>query len=278
MASLAIKMISFSILSILLLTMWGCDSGGTNESPPSGFSKSVNVFGVMIRATENVPDEKVLHAARIMAEYLDNDEDGSPDNQEVVNEMVRQRASLIMVRDENELESLGEEALGGISVDAAQDLHAIETIPGGAQQNRFDASLEEVLHLITHVGYANVYPDVFGERIGSEVANAMDLARGGQFESIPTSYPDGAWYTYDDQTCDYSCMVTEYTYWALTSILGGQEFPGRLDQIDNEWRLNTREKVESGDPAVYTIMTNPQYNLPSILPDGVYTGINLVLE
>ena len=105
MSSLKNKMTLFSVLVLFTISLWGCDSGGTDEPSVSGFSKSVQVFGVVIRATENVPDVKVLHAANIMAEYLDNDEDGTPDNLHVVNEMVRQGATLIMVRDENELES-----------------------------------------------------------------------------------------------------------------------------------------------------------------------------
>ena len=100
----------------------------------------------------------------------------------------------------------------------------------------------------------------------------MDKARDGRFETVPTSYSEQAWYTYDDETCDYSCMVTEYTYWALTSILGGQEFPGRLAEIQQEWKLNTREKVRLGDPDAYNILTNQAYLLPSELPDGSYAS------
>lgn len=266
------------VLTFCMISWWGCDSGGTNEPPATGFAKSVNVFGVMIRATENVPDEKILHAANIMAGYLDNDEDGVVDNQLVVDAMVSRSAVLVMFRDQNELESLGDELFNSIPLDAGQDLQANETKPGGAAQGQFDASLEEVLHLITHVGYGNVYPDVFGEQIGSEIADAMDLARGGQFESIPSNYPEDAWYTYDDPTCDYSCMVTEYTYWAITSILGAQAFNWRLNEINQEWRLNTREKVADRDPAVFAIITDPQYNLPTVLPDGSYEGSELVLE
>jgi len=142
----------------------------------------------------------------------------------------------------------------------------------GAADAKFDATIEEVLHLITHVGYAGVYPEVFGEAIGSTLANAMDVARGGQFETIPASYPDTAWYTYTDETCNYSCMATEYAYWSLTSILGAQNFDGRFDQIKNEWQLNTREKVQNKDPAVYELLTNEQYALATILPDGNYSA------
>ena len=121
--------------------------------------------------------------------------------------------------------------------DAGQDLGADETIPDwhtNGNTGQFDATLEEILHLITHVGYHNAYPAIFGESTGSSIANAMDVARGGQFTNIPETYSENAWYTYDDETCDYACQVTEYTYWALTSILGAQS--NRLGDIGHEWR------------------------------------------
>ena len=135
---------------------------------------------------------------------------------------------------------------------------------------RFDASLEEVLHLITQHGYAEVYPNIFGENKDSEIAKAMDMARGGYFKNVPNSYPSNAWYTYDDKTCDYSCQITEYTYWALTSILGGQNYPGRLDEIKQEWRLNTKEKVKNSDPIVFSLMTDPRFNLQTNISYGNY--------
>ena len=49
-----------------------------------GFSKYVSVFGVHIFATPDARDEKLLHAAKVMAEYLDNDSDGVPENMLVV--------------------------------------------------------------------------------------------------------------------------------------------------------------------------------------------------
>ena len=60
----------------------------------------------------------------------------------------------------------------------ARGQFAIETDP---RDNRFDAIHEEVLHIITLVGYANVYPIVFGECPGTVLAACLDLARGGHF-------------------------------------------------------------------------------------------------
>lgn len=250
------------------------DSSNSQNTLARFFDKQVAVFGVQIFATANAPDAKVLHAANIMAEYLDNNEDGIPDNQAVVDRLVAANATLIMPATPEESEALFQR-LGQVfkpsDLGAIQDLYASETHPNGAQQGRFDGALEEVLHLITHVGFSAVYPSTFGERVGATIADAMDVARGGQFLTIPQTYPQSAWYTYDDETCDYSCMVTEYTYWALTSILGGQSFNGRLEQINNEWRLNTRAKVENQDNAVFRLLTDQQYGLPSSLPDGTYS-------
>ena len=153
-----------------------------------------------------------------------------------------------------------------------QDLGNNETHPNFVSNGRmgeFDASLEEVLHIINNAGHSAAYPDAFGQNIGSDLANAMDIARGGQFITIPNPYPGNAWYSYYDQTCDYaSCQTIEYLYWAITSILGAQE--NRLDEIDNEWRLNTRQKVKDTDSAIFALLTDPIYKIPTKLPDGTY--------
>lgn len=231
----------------------------------SSFPKKVEVFGIKIFAVASVEDNKLLHAANVMAQYLDNDEDGEPDNQLVVDKMIEQKAFMVMWKSDNDLNIDPPAGWEG------QDLGNGETNPSfvsSGNTGSFDASLEEVLHIITHAGYATAYPDVFGEQQGSALANAMDIARGGQFTTIPNPYPANAWYTYDDTTCEYNCMVTEYIYWALTSILGAQE--NRLNEIQQEWKLNTREKVEAQDQAVYQLLTDPQYKFPVVLPDGTY--------
>ena len=230
------------------------------------FCKTTEVFGVKIYATENVANDKIFHAASVLAQYLDNDEDGFVDNELVLNELVEKKVWLLMVENKSELDAAIRIPPMGKPF---QDLHDEEvTLINGSP--RFDASLEEVLHLITQHGYAEVYPNIFGENKDSEISKAMNMARGGYFKNVPNSYPSDAWYTYDDKTCDYSCQITEYTYWALTSILGGQNYPGRLDEIKQEWRLNTKEKVKNSDPIVFSLMTDPQFSLPTNIPDGKY--------
>ncbi|MFP6872017.1 MAG: hypothetical protein VCA55_00775 [Verrucomicrobiales bacterium] len=235
----------------------------------------VQVFGLFIHSTASgVEAEKLLHAARIAADYLDNDRDGRADNPEVNERLWQVRAGIVMVKDDRAMEQLFDRHGEIFDAYRLQDLYASETHPRGAPHaagsDQFDAALEEILHIITSAGYARVYPKILGESRGSQLADAMDTARGGYFRNVPRSYPPGAWYTYDDRTCDYSCQVTEYIYWALTSLLGGQDFPGRREEINGEWKLNTPEALMAEDRAALKLLTNPAYHLPTRLPDGNY--------
>ena len=259
----------------------------------------MNVFGVNIFATKDTPDSKVGHASNVLAQYLDNNADGTPDNPAVINAMTQVNASIIMVASEFDMESVFRRMPERFHemIDRGQlqvhDLYGEEIDLTKAEGN-FDASLEEILHLVTSAGYAQTYPDVFGEEPGSTIARYMDNARGGHFEerrdsdcdddqpnrswhegqcALPPNgeYPKAAWYTYLDPTCSYSCMVTEYFYWALTALAGAQSGNQRCNDISDEWVLCTDTQVKSKDPDIYTMLTEPQYALPPKLPDGNYT-------
>ena len=267
------------LISILFLNTNSCTKKDDIKKNDMTFTKSVEVFGIKILATKNTGDAKIIHAAKILAQYLDNDENGEVDNKLVVDKMTSVGATLVMFKDEDESEKFIYE-YEGQDLRHAQGLYDDETITTFNKNNsnsRFDASLEEVLHLITHEGYSKVYPELAEEK-GSAIANAMDNARGGYFLSPPSKYPAGAWYSYDDETCTYDCMITEYFYWSLTSVLGAQAYPGRFDEIGHEWKLNTLEKVKSTDKDIYSILSNEKFSFPSILPDNIYNGFEITLK
>ena len=245
------------------------------DSPARAFNvfcKKVDVFGVVVYGISDLLDEDLLHAANVLAQYLDNDEDGVVDDSLVLENMIAKNACLIMFDKENSpLKKRFFNSLGGDFDEAiGQELFGDETYPNWSFTSPFDATLEEVLHLVTQNGYSKAYPSVFGEHQGSRIAYAMDLARGGTFTNIPSDYPSGAWYTYTDETCGYDCQITEYFYWSLTSLMGAQNYPGRFDEISHEWRANTPTLVESIDSTVFTLLTDSTYNLPHVLPDGSY--------
>jgi len=144
----------------------------------------------------------------------------------------------------------------------------------------FDASLEEILHMLTDQGWAKVYPAIFGKDTGISLTTCMDTARGGQFTSVPETYPDGAWYTYDDESCDYGCMASEYIYWGASTMIGAQAQAARAESISNEWSLSTRDEVVASDNCLATLLTNDTYKLPNLaahLPDGTYAGSTLTV-
>ncbi|MDC0267825.1 hypothetical protein OAK97_00800 [bacterium] len=238
------------------------------------FPKWIQVFGLHLVATKEVPSDKIIHAAKVTAAYLDNDQDGLPDHPAVNRALWQGYGGIIMASSESQAERLLDTAGDALDAYTLQLLFADETRPRGAPHHPdgidFDFALEEILHIITQLGYATIYPDIFGEHPGSDLANAMDIARSGRFQRVPQTYPPSAWYTYDDTSCDYACQVTEYIYWALTSLLGGQDFRGRGSEIENEWQLNTPQEVKDRDAAVFKILSNPLYALPTILPDGRY--------
>jgi len=76
-------------------------TAGAEENP---FTKQVEVFGIYIYATDMVADDKMLHTADVLAQYLDNDEDGTPDNQKVVDEIVKHGGGIFMTEYEGKYE------------------------------------------------------------------------------------------------------------------------------------------------------------------------------
>ena len=225
------------------------------------FSKFVRVFDLYFVATKESADEKLLHGAQILYQYLDNNNDGVPDNELVYAQLLSRQATMVMFKDERQFKKNGDKFLmkneRGKNV-LVQDLQADETNP----LNEFDASLEECFHLVT-VGYAMAYPDVFGLSRGSLAANCCDEARGGYFKKVPKKYPDHAWFTYYDKSCRHSCQVCEYLYWAMTSILGAQE---NRHEVVREWRLISKRLVEERDPNIFALLTDEKYALPKRLP------------
>lgn len=229
------------------------------------FSKYVKVFDLYFVATHGCPDEKILHGASVLYQYIDNDDDGIPDNADVYSELIKMHATMIMFYDEKEHKKYRKfysknEKCKDIVV---QDLQAFETRPGSMIPHKFDASLEECFHLLT-LGFCAAYPDVFGCKPGSVVANALDCARGGHFKKVPKKYPEHAWFTYYDRTCDYEAMIIEYVYWTMTSILGAQQH--RKEEVEDEWRHCSPEDVQRHDSVIFNLLTDEKYKFPSKLP------------
>ena len=251
---LTIYMIFFALPS------WGSDLQiAINEI----FPNQIKVYGVKIISTEITPRKDIEKAAKILKQWLDNNGDDKPDNSLVIDELIKNNAILAVGKTENDLEESFDNLIDVLEASDVDVDNFERSLIGLISDEPNIAYLEEILHLVTQVGYANAYPEVFGEFKGSRISNAMDIARGGFFKITPKVYPENSWYHYYDKSCDYSCMITEYFYWSLTSLLGAQI--NRYDKISEEWELNTPKKMKR-DKLMMELLQDEKFQIPKRLP------------
>ena len=87
---------------VFFLMLSGCVPGGHYDVVVGGdsdtvrFTKEVEVFGLHIYATNTTADEKLLHAANVLAEYIDNDEDGVADNPKIMKALLEGKGAIVM--------------------------------------------------------------------------------------------------------------------------------------------------------------------------------------
>ena len=255
------------------------------ESNPNPNNAALNCFSKYIRvldcfdiyAQSGISDDKVLHAAAVAAELLDNDEDGIVDDQALKNRLSNSGALMpIFTSDGNSCMDSFEDNYNGNGVSAVLFRNEIDPSQPGHWGD--DASVEEILHTINHVGHVYLYSNDFNIFPNSStMSDAMDIARGGQFLNVPNNYPEEAWYHYDDWTCDYGCMAIEYLYWCIVSHMGILDDVQTCNGIDNEWELCTPELFESTDVIMYGLITNPEFKIPQLAPDGNYCPNQVIL-
>ena len=243
------------------------------------FSKYVNVLDcINIYAESNISDEKVLHVASVAAELLDNNEDGIIDDPLIESSLVDLITVMPIFQSEN-----------GNAIDTFFDnfddgctgavLFKNEIDPNQPGHWGDDATVEEVLHTINACGHVEVYPSLYAlEPNSSNLSDAMDMARGGQFINLPDPYPEEAWYHYDDSTCDYGCMAMEYLYWGIVTNMDILSDSQTCFGIANEWELCTPELFESTDTLMFNLITDAVNMLPQLAPDGNYCPSNVEIK
>jgi len=247
----------------------------TSDPALTSFSKYIHVLDCFhIYGEYLISDEQMLHVAAVASELLDNNEDGIVDDPGVENSLRNLNAMMPLFNSDwsQGMENVIDHYEGCIGAVLFND----EIDPSQPGHWGYDASVEEILHTINNCGQVQIYPEAFSLSSNSSLlSDAMDIARGGQFINIPNQYPDEAWYHYDDITCDYECMAMEYLYWCIVSHLGILDDEQTCDGIDNEWELCTPELFESTDVGMYAVVTDPQYKLPQLAPDGKYCPAEL---
>jgi len=241
-------------------------------------------------ATSEVTDAKLLHAANITAELIDNNEDGTADNPTVLKALVDNSTFVKMynLQSGNSV-TIDTDVLDDAGISKNTSLGAYETVDNYADGVSHDASIEEIFHLITQYGYSVAYPTVFEESntSTSAMALAMDTARGGRQLTTTdgawvynnTTCPatgslesGKAWWFYDEADADYKTMQTEYMYSAVTSKFGMHDSNAGRTKADSEWCPNTKAELLAQDPTIYNLIDNATYAFPTVLPDACYSA------
>jgi len=229
----------------------------------AGLVKYINVFGIHIFSTSLASSEKVLHVANVLAQLLDNDEDGHPDNKLVIQNLTERNSYIIVSEDRGDFDSLESRIWEDKEFNTGIVIYSNDI-----SDEAVDPTTRMVWSLIGDVGYSNTYPDKFGLFVGSELTTAMNTARGGYYPIVPAVYPISSWYHDDNKNCDFECQISKYLYWGISSLLG--EYSENEDLISEEWEITSKDQLMATDPALYSLVINSDFGFPSILPDGSY--------
>jgi len=243
-------------------------------------NRFINVYGVYVISHDSIPEKFMLHTANILAEYIDNDLDGIPDDMNVINSL----------RDNNYVVPVWTEELrekhfpsqrrtpceDNIGYAASMYMTDAWALGGIIKDGNFDGNIEEVWHVISR-GWYDAYPEYFG--VGykniSKLNKAMDIARGGKFKDVPSKYPEGAWYSYYDESCEYSCQASEYFYWAVATNIGALNpvYTNKCESSSHEWNICTKEELKEKDSDIYELLNNEGFKLPKNIPLGKYLPV-----
>ena len=145
----------------------------------------VEVFGVPMIATPKWNTTMLNHVASVLAELIDNNNDGCADDPKVLKELLKKvdgkRKTVLLPNKADDVQTaapLLEKA--GFMVRIVEGLD--ETVPrcSGLKftHDCCDASIEELFHFVTE-GHSTAHPKIFGAdwTSKSSLTNAMDIAR-----------------------------------------------------------------------------------------------------
>ena len=262
------------------------------------FDTYINVFGVTVAAMPNTPVPEIIHAAKIFAQLIDNDEDFIPDDQKIFDfhqKDSKGRDFLIVLVDTKALDNEWIAFKPGQRFWVpAQALRPGHSGVGHSRDGEMDIAVEELFHKYSK-SLQKVYPKDFGlpdEEAGatwsSTLSNAMDLARGIDRTVKPVNgqwiYPENAWYTYNATSCGWGCQIDEYLWHIWATNIGYNEMltrqpdgpkeearpRGWCENLSREWKPCTRDDLKEMDLPAYQLINKKDYRIPTKIPFGEY--------
>ncbi len=221
----------------------------------AGFEVYIDVFGIPVFATKSVLKEDHLYAANILAQIIDNNADGRPDDRLVLDNIVGRGGYIIVSKDSNDLSSYN----SFIWKDKGY-MYGRSIFSNNLSKNTF----EQLFQFIIEAGLSYSYPENFDLEVGSNIASSMNDARDGYFVVPPEEYSDDAWFFNTDRSCAYSCQIKRYFFLGMLSKLNIN-----VEEYYEEWSIENSQELEDLDPILFNILSE-EY-IPSIAPNGLYS-------
>ena len=236
------------------------------ESLTQYFPESVEVFGIPVIRTAAASRAALLHAANILAGYLDNDYDGVVDDATMYAEFINGDKGIVVYANTAD-ETVINAALGSWKARTTSVYeNEMNNFQGDSVNGNRDVTLERLLrYFIIKRGFSVAYSGTLGFNRPTTLTVAMDNARGGfQAGGLPSyNYPPFAWYT-DPTGLNYENLTYEYLYYALSTYAGSNAW--RDLSIENIWKPATSLELASTDSIIVSIIESGNYNFPTTEP------------
>lgn len=274
-----------------------------------GYPWKTTVFGIPLYFAEKYKtNKKINYVSSILAELLDQDQDGCADDSKILAQLLKVKSiesmkmtyALLFPNKITDFNGNVEEKFNMKNILVGQTVGEDECKPKNAlfSPGKRDATIEEVFHFITTKGYQVVYPKIFGTKFGanSNLTRALDNARKLKVAPTATSLPPvwtktpsgtitsaaqkkGWFYSYNDPSCIYNCQSDEYLWQGYCSYSGicagialGTKAEFHYDQ--GGYKYQTKEQFKK-DPMLRKVFLKSgtgTYTLPTKPVDGTYTG------
>ena len=261
-----------------------------------------NVFGTMVIGA-GVKRQSVQHVADVLAGYLDNDQNGLCDDSKVCKKLRESLGTIIMFRNKHQanrywdtpwfFKRIGVQwysnniELNGVTLHQffEEDIVVHSCAYGGVFksymtkcQKEFDLTLETTLQFITSNGVSLAYDTAFGKRedsiLGGHIKELNGNCGWGFSKNWINPSSDGCtgYFAYSDSSCKYACIVTRGLYWAISSMLGAQDYKQQIEAIADEWLLYDESLLRAHAPSILALIEDTAVYpwLPKQLPNGTY--------
>ena len=225
-------------------------------------------FGILLAADRRMPTAYVEQSAAVLAELLDQDLDGKPDDPALVELLAdHDTAWLAMPVDDDDWERRQlprlERALG---YDIIIPAWWLEPVPDGPDRHGRAVIVEEVHHFVTQFGLSRLHPEIFGvDDWTSVIARETERARC-DFWQHPENDCPGRPAEFPGDCGDPNCDVVEFYHQVVVTRAGmepgwrGIGFPETRDEL--EAALGPGIKAAIDDPRFHQLRRPLRFDYP----------------